>query len=248
MHLPDRGRLEPDLYDLRRGAARRRALGEELGKRRRVRVYLDEKGRLVNLLFTLFVVCSKVPNRRGQLNSMDAEALVLAILAALPNREVRGKKRLQKLAFFATQTGTSASVRFSLRDFGPFSSEVAAATELLSWVGAISEKEAQLTRIKRFYKIYSLPEAEAVDEELPGNAIVALKKLNKYTTIELEIASTIRYLMSKGYLVDNAIRQTEELKPTKSAPKIIDRAMEALSEVGLYERGRTDQVSSTRSD
>ena len=34
---------------------------------------------------------------------MEAEALVLALLNALPDHEVRGRKRLQKLAYFAVK-------------------------------------------------------------------------------------------------------------------------------------------------
>ena len=161
----------------------------------------------------------------------------------MPGREVRGRKRLQKLAFFAVQTGTSASVRFFLHDYGPFSTQVAAATDILSYVGAISEDEAQFSKTKRYYKVYRLPDPTSVTEKLPTNSAGALQKLNDYSTTELEVASTIRYFISMGYAGDRAIQATKELKPSKAAPAIIQRAQEALSKVGLYERGRADQVS-----
>jgi uncharacterized protein YwgA len=177
---------------------------------------------------------------------MDAEALVLAVLGALPSHEVKGRKRLQKLAFFAVQTGTTASVRFLLRDFGPFSVQVAAATDILSCVGAIAEEEAQSSRFKRYYKIYRLLDPKLVPEKLPAESFRALQKLNEYSTVELEIASTIRYFMTIGYARDKAIQATKELKPSKSEPKIVQRAQEALSGIGLHERGRTDQMSSSQ--
>jgi len=174
---------------------------------------------------------------------MNAENLILAILGALPNHEVRGKKRLQKLAFFVVQTGIPSNVKFFLHDFGPFSTEVASATDVLSYVGAITEAEGQFEKTKRYYKIYSLPDPVIVSEKLPANALSILTTLNAYSTVELEIASTIRYFLSVGYGAEGAIKATRELKPSKSLPKIVERAEEALLKVGLYERGRTDQMS-----
>jgi uncharacterized protein YwgA len=179
---------------------------------------------------------------------MNAEDLVIAVLGALPSHEVRGKKRLQKLAFFATQTGAEADVRFFLHDFGPFSTEIAGATDLLALIGAISEEDAQFERTRRFYKVYRLPDAKGAINTLPGSTLGALRKLNEYSTLELEIASTIRYFMSTGLTAEKAIEATKNLKPSKSEPKIIRRAQEALSKVGLYERGGADQVSSSRPD
>jgi uncharacterized protein len=173
---------------------------------------------------------------------MDAETLVLAVLHALPGHEVRGRKRLQKLAFFAIQSGAKADARFFLHDFGPYSTEVAGATDLLSFLGDIAEEEAQFTRTKKYYKLYRLSESE-VPEKLPAVASNALAALSSYTTIELEVASTIQYFMTKGLPFDEAIRETKKLKPSKSQPRIIQRAEEALSKAGLYEGRREDQVS-----
>ena len=178
---------------------------------------------------------------------MDAEALILAVLGAVPAHEVGGRKRLQKLAFFAIQAGADCKVRFSLHDFGPFSTEIANATEMLTFFGAISEREEQLPKTKRFFKVYGLDDPLTVPERLSDIASDTLRVLDKYSTIELEIASTIRYFMNNGDAAASAIEATRKLKPTKSAPKIVQRAEEALSKVGLYERGRADQVSRSRS-
>ena len=197
------------------------------------------------------MVCSvgviRAARSRGPKMKMNAEDLVIAVLGALPAHEVRGRKRLQKLAFFASQTGAEADVRFFLHDFGPFSAEIAGATELLSLIGAILEEDAQFQRTKRFYKVYRLPDPEGATDQLPSSTSSALRKLNEYSTIELEIASTIRYFMCTGLSEEKAIAATKNLKPSKSEPKIIERAEEALSKVGLYERRRTNQVSSSRS-
>jgi len=177
---------------------------------------------------------------------MDAEGLVLAVLDAMPDREVRGKKRLQKLAFFAVQAGAPSTARFSLHNFGPFSPEIAGATDLLAFVGDISESEAQFTQSKRFLKVYGLTEISSVPEALPETSSRAIRALNEYSTIELEIASTMLYFISQGNSPDDAIEATKELKPEKSQPKIIQRAKEALLKVGLYERGRANSLSGSR--
>jgi len=175
---------------------------------------------------------------------MDAEALVLAVLDVLPQNEVQGRKRLQKLTFFAVETGVDTDVKFFLHDFGPFSPQVAAATDFLSLVGDIQEREGQYGAAKRYLKIYRLANSNAVSEKLPVPVTAVIDALNKYSTIELEIASTIRHFISKANLsVDDAAEATKELKPAKSAPQILSRAKEALARIGLDERRRENSVS-----
>ena len=170
---------------------------------------------------------------------MDAETLILAVLAAVPNHEIQGRKRLQKMSYFALQKGASANVRFFLHDFGPFSADVASATDLLSFLGDIDEEEVQLGKTRLYSKLYRLADPGNVPEHLPQEAILAIQTPNEFSTIELEIASTIFYFMSsRGMNESAATDATRELKPSKSQPAIIRRAKEALSKVGLDERRR----------
>jgi len=178
---------------------------------------------------------------------MNAETLVLAVLDAVPGREIHGRKRLQKLSYLTAESGVSSSVRFFLHDFGPFSSEVAAATDYLSFLGDVTERDVQFGPAKKYVKLYRLAEAASIPEQLPRHAISILEKLNEYSTIELEIASTIRYFMNKGMSAEDAIAETRQLKPSKSAQAIINRAREALLKAGLYERRREGQVPSSQS-
>jgi uncharacterized protein YwgA len=178
---------------------------------------------------------------------MDAETLVLALLDALPEREIPGKKRLQKLSYLAAESGVSCKARFFLHDFGPFSAEVAAATDFLLFLGDVRERDIQFGRAKRYLKLYRLDESARVPEKLPKPVIGALQTLNAYSTIELEIASTIRYFMSKGMNVENAVEETQQLKPSKAVPRIVNRAREALLKAGLYEGRRKGQMSSSQS-
>jgi len=171
---------------------------------------------------------------------MDAETLILAVLEAVPDHRIQGRKRLQKLCYFALQAGAPADVRFFLHDFGPFSADVASAADLLAFLGDISEEEVQLGRSKLYSKLYRLADLGSVPEHLPEAAATALRRLNDFSTIELEIASTIFHFKAQGLDEAGAIDATKKLKPSKSQPGIVSRAREALSKVGLDERGRAN--------
>ncbi|QAY95101.1 hypothetical protein CWB41_04635 [Methylovirgula ligni] len=170
---------------------------------------------------------------------MDAEGLVLGVLQAVPGNVVRGRKRLQKLAYFAIKTGAAAEgVKYSIRDFGPFSLQVANAASFLSFVGELEERDEPIGRSQKFVKVYSLANLGSTAPNLPDSTQVALKKLSEYSSIELEIASTISFFISQGMTNDQAIKATRELKPAKSAEQIVQRAEEALAEVELNDEGR----------
>jgi uncharacterized protein len=177
---------------------------------------------------------------------MDAQALVLAILNDLPGRKIQGRTRLQKLAFFAVESGASSDVSFSLHNYGPFSLQVAQATELLSLMGEITEEEIPLGPLKRYKKVYSLPNPAVVSESLPARASKVLHDLNRYSTIELEIASTVRYFLTVGLSPDDAIRETKKLKPSKAQATIVGRAEEALRKADLYEGKRAHQMPNSQ--
>src|SRR5260370_38368322 len=108
---------------------------------------------------------------------MDAETLILAVLDAIPNKEIQGKKRLQKMSYFALQKGAKASVRFFLHDFGPFSADIASATDLLSFLGDINEQEGQLGRTRLYSQLYRLTDPTNVPERLPEETAFAISEL-----------------------------------------------------------------------
>jgi uncharacterized protein YwgA len=169
---------------------------------------------------------------------MDAEGLVLGVLAAMPNATVKGKKRLQKLAFFAKECGADASVNFRIHDFGPYSFEVSNAADTLSVFGYISESDEVVGSTHRYVKVYHLDNTSFIKDNLPESTAECLRKLNKYTSIELEVASTIRYFYAHESLdMQSAIDATKDLKPSKTSQPIVNRAIEALSELKLNNEG-----------
>lgn len=162
------------------------------------------------------------------------------MLDAVPEHKIQGRKRLQKLSYFAVQTGTKADVHFFLHDFGPFSADVANAADLLSFLGDVKESDVPVGPTKRYSKLYQLADPKAVPARLPKSSADALRALSSFSTIELEIASTIFYFMSQQMNEVEAIEATKKMKPSKSQPKIINRAKDALAGVGLDERGRAN--------
>ncbi len=175
---------------------------------------------------------------------MDAETFVLSLLDASPNKEIIGKKRLQKMAYLATNLGAQANVRFYLHDFGPFSADIASAAEMLSLFGEVSETQTQIGTAKRFVTVYRIDAGTPIPERLPSAIADNIAQLDRYSTVELEIASTILFFYNNTHNWHNSILATQTLKPTKSVPRIIQRATEALSEVNLYEGRRADQMPS----
>jgi len=177
---------------------------------------------------------------------MDAESLILAVLMALPSGRVLGKKRLQKLAYFAAETGADADVKFFLHGYGPFSAQIASAADLLSFVGAIKEETVRLKPSPFFSTLYQLSDAKEVREELPQASANAIRELDNFSTVELEIASTLSFFMKRGKAPEEAEKLTAQLKPGKATNPTMKRAEEALSRIGLYERRRADKVPDTR--
>jgi uncharacterized protein YwgA len=196
---------------------------------------------------SVFVPYITIP-RIGQNSSagertMDAEAFVIALLDTLPNKEIRGRKRLQKLGYITKAIGAPVSAKFSLHDYGPYSSEIASATEMLTFLGELDESDVQLGAAKIFVKTYKLNNKVNVDKKLSKSVQTALELLRRYSTIELEIASTILFFhKERGLSWARAIGATEELKPSKSVPQVVSRATEALAGIGLYEGRGADQV------
>jgi len=167
---------------------------------------------------------------------MDAEAFIVALLDVLPGKEIRGRKRLQKLGFIAQVLGAPISARFFLHDFGPFSREIASAADMLTLVGELDENDIPIGATKKFVRVYKLNGTAHVAEPLSAGVAGAVDVLQRYSTVELEIASTILYFHQNESLPwPDAVSATTELKPTKSVPQVISRATDALAGVGLYE-------------
>jgi len=57
------------------------------------------------------------------------------VLAVSPGHEVRGKKRIHKIAFLCNYCHAPIAAQFNIRHFGVFSNEIAGALDVLTTFG-----------------------------------------------------------------------------------------------------------------
>jgi uncharacterized protein len=164
------------------------------------------------------------------LTHFEATDLVLAIVSAAPQHRVKGKKRLQKFAYLLKSVGVSCSAEFRIWDFGPYSKEIANASEQLSMFGLLKETEEQVGTLRMFTTVYSLPE-EATYPKLESKHSKVLEKLDAYSNVDLEVAATIQFFLKSGCSVEEAKFKTTQLKPTKSIPEVLRRSLVIIDEI-----------------
>lgn len=166
---------------------------------------------------------------------METSAAILAILNSLPDQQITGKKRLQKIVFLLKENGLDCDAEFELRNYGPFSVGVARSTETLAFTGQIDEADAEVSFHPRlFTTIYKLDKDQAkIEEELPQEQVEFLLNIEKFKTVELEIAATARLFMSTGLRRNEAIAATKKMKPSKSTDRVLveaDKVLDLLPE------------------
>jgi uncharacterized protein YwgA len=158
-----------------------------------------------------------------------AQEAILLTLGSLPDHRVEGKKKLQKLVHLLKLSGAEISADFQVLLYGPFSKEIADAAEFLVLTGKIDRKLEPIGIYDTYKSVYSLPnQAIGQIHKWPERVTTLLNKLNTYTTIELEVASTIGYFRSLRLSEQAAIERTRAMKPTKSVRPVLKKAMEIL--------------------
>ena len=168
---------------------------------------------------------------------MKPDSFIISILYSLPERKIIGKKRVQKFAMLLQEAGLEIDVGFRLHHYGPYSDGIAAAVDELSLTGVIDENDTQIGLQGMFASVFTLPESVVNDvhiSSLPNRYPELLICLNGYSTIELEVASTIRFFAKSGSNLEEAIDKTKSMKPTKTADVVLKKADEILELVDNY--------------
>lgn len=158
---------------------------------------------------------------------MPLDNFIKELIAATPNRRVEGKKRLQKLVFLLDDAGFDSGATFFLKDYGPFSREVENAADMMSIFGEILEKNVTTGYSNYIATAYALPEGETVYPDDNLRSIVEF--LEKFRSVELEVASTIRFFENEGLSFTDAVAATKEIKPSKSTNRVLDSAKQVLN-------------------
>lgn len=166
---------------------------------------------------------------------MTPHEFIIGALKALPEHRLAGKKRLQKLARLMQAGGLDLRATFTLHLYGPFSTTIADAVEELVVLGDVEESIIQCGPHRFFQSVYQLANdgEEFFAGELTDKQAAQIVELNRYTAVELEIASTISHFLSSGATLEDAISNTKTLKPHKTTPATIDTAMSILKRLNI---------------
>lgn len=163
---------------------------------------------------------------------MKADEAIVEILEALPERKVEGKKRLQKLAHLTQLAGADIDARYYILHYGPFSKEIANAVSLLSLTGIVRESVLPLGVYGRLQSVFVLSDRAGSKKKLPPKFKKLVADLNRFSTIELEVASTIGYFEKEGDPTTSALQKTREMKPEKAKGPVLRNANRILGLVG----------------
>lgn len=158
---------------------------------------------------------------------MHTDDFVINLLANLPDRCIEGKKRLQKFAYLLKESGVELDSSFRLWNFGPYSTDLESATDFLTLFGDLQSGTAE-TAGGYLVNKYCLPKNSGPPNKFSSQTTNLVSQLDKYKTVELEVASTILYFINEGQVLDDAVKSTERIKPSKSTKNIVKAAIEVI--------------------
>ena len=162
---------------------------------------------------------------------MDSDEFVLSSLMVAPEHRLVGKKRIHKLAMLLKAAGLNLAAEFRMHHYGPYSDSIAEAIEGLSLVGSIDESAEPVGAQGTFVSVFELPREDGEvsrTQTLPDPYASILIALDQYTTIELEVASTIRYFELNGKTPGEARARTRAMKPRKANRAVVQKVGEIL--------------------
>jgi len=124
---------------------------------------------------------------------------------------VVGRTRLQKIAYLLEATGLGDGFRFSYRNFGPYSEELATATWQACLLGLLKEEERQATW-GGSYSVFETSFAMTPDQRPARKRLV--EEASNADAIALELAATAVFLANDGS--PDPWRETAKRKPEKA--------------------------------
>tara|TARA_R110002033_G_scaffold18959_14_gene49343 strand:+ start:869 stop:1381 length:513 start_codon:yes stop_codon:yes gene_type:complete len=145
-----------------------------------------------------------------QLKSGTDNAKYLAELIEIAGGQVVGRTRLQKIAYLLELTGLGNGLSYQYKHYGPFSQDLASASELATMFGKITE-EKKPTNWGGHYSVFSVDGSKTGDDI--KSQIVSLAR--DANPVDLELAATAAYLSDTGF--DEPWEETSRRKPEKSS-------------------------------
>ena len=151
-------------------------------------------------------------------NLASQMAEVVDIVATADGHLV-GRTRLQKTACLLFISGLSESFSFVYKHYGPFSQELADATEMAGLFSELIEEQRQ-TQWGSTFSIYSTAVKSSTEIGSARRRIIALA--NSADAIELELATTAAFLAAQGF--ERPWEETASRKPEKVGSGRLERA------------------------
>jgi uncharacterized protein len=145
-------------------------------------------------------------------------AEVVDIVAAAEGSLV-GRTRLQKTACLLAISGLCENFSFVYKHYGPFSQELADATEMATLFSDLTEVQRQ-TQWGSTFSIFSTATQSSTEKGSARQSIIAIA--NAADAIELELATTAAFLATQGF--HNPWEETASRKPEKVVGGRIERA------------------------
>ena len=154
-------------------------------------------------------------------------------MVALNGGKLVSKIRLQKTFYLLERCGLNSGLEFDYRYYGPFSAELARASDDAVAAGRMRAHE-QLGFHEVPYTIYDTPEkaSEQIGELSAEHAQELLKIMFDNSSVVLELAATIVYFRERGY-GDTTLAELKTRKPLKATDHRIGKAQEMLRRLGL---------------
>lgn len=163
---------------------------------------------------------------------IDLSDLVVGMVA-LNGGMMVGKTRLQKSFFLLERCGMGSGADFDYHNFGPFSAEVAMATDDAVAVGRLLPEEKPGFHAVPYTLYRTAERPPKFLGELPaGEAAKKLKTMEGCSALELEVAATIVYLHDSG-CGKMAVQETKIRKPVKATDERVKRAVQLIRDLGL---------------
>jgi len=165
---------------------------------------------------------------------MNREEIVAAVITGC--KELAGRVRLQKMIYLLDQLGMNSDFRYEYHHYGPYSSDLAAATEDAKAFDLISEEFGYREIDGMRYSIFRPNKNKQGDTGSVSQQYVAsegvLERLKATNSTVLELAATIHWI----YFFENIPGWREEVKRRKF-PKTeggkLEESMRLLDELGL---------------
>ncbi|MBU1173909.1 MAG: hypothetical protein KKH72_00790 [Alphaproteobacteria bacterium] len=154
----------------------------------------------------------------------------VAHILHLNEKDLVGRTRLQKTGFFLEHLGVGFGFDYVYHHFGPFSEELAEATDDAIALGLVNQEWRTSKNLQSYAVFHSAGAHIEAGDNSDEKRRKILKILDSYDAIALELAATAAFLEKSGQYKD-AWAETCSRKPSKSSAERIRKAKSLLDEL-----------------